>query len=172
MWTIIICGAIAIIVSSIIYYREVGIEYIDFFSAILVEIMFGLIGALIGILIAVIIPGKMIEQKETVQIIAIQDNITMNGSFFLGSGQVDGEMKYMYYYKSDSNTYKFGDIDADICSISYDSINPRIVFTYKIKDENAIINIFSINNKYYLDKAIIYIPEGSLVSNYNLDLKN
>lgn len=172
MWTIIICGAIAIIVSSIIYYREIGCDYIDFFSAILAAIIFGLFGAFIGALIAVIIPGKMIEQKETVQIVAIQDNITMNGSFFLGSGQIDGEMKYMYYYKSDNNTYKFGDIDADICSISYDSIDPRIVLTYEIKDENAFINNFTLTHKPRLVKATIYIPEGSLVSNYNLDLKN
>jgi len=99
----------------------------------------------------------------------LQDNNSVSGSFFLGSGYINGEMKYVFYYETDGG-YKMKQIDYDKALIKYTNETPKVE-TYREVQTDAFINKFSVymsgcgcNNK-----NIIYVPKGTIKQNYNLD---
>ena len=98
MWTIIIITAIALFIAI---YQEYNSYYSDFEDYILVSIPAILIGGIIGTAVAFALPAKTEIVKTTYNLEALQDNNSVKGSFFLGSGQIDGKMKYVFYYERD-----------------------------------------------------------------------
>lgn len=109
---------------------------------------------------------KTYHVVEDVDIYALQDNIATEGSFFLGSGHVDGELKYFYVEKTDIG-YTVKHVDADQTYIKYTSDRchiERYTYTYN----NWLVNLIAVP---LTDRYIIYIPEGSIVNNYTVDLK-
>ena len=125
-------------------------------------------GAILGLGIAFALPMKTESVQTTYNLEALKDNGSISGSFFLGSGQIDGEMKYIYYYEEDGY-YKMGDIDNDKAKIKYVDGDPYIE-EYKLKaKEGAFINYFAFDNLPEYTEYIIYIPKGSIKRDYKLD---
>ena len=109
---------------------------------------------------------KTYHIAEDVDIYALQDNVTTEGSFFLGSGNVDGEFNYFYVEKTELG-YTVKDIDADQAYIQYTSDRCHIerqTYTF----DNWFVNLIAVPLS---DRYIIYIPEGSILNNYSVDLK-
>lgn len=130
-----------------------------------------IIGFFVGFFIGIMIPSNTeITLKKTYYLVNMQDNSNVEGSFFLGSGTVDEELKYTFYYKS-GESYKLKQIPADLAKIKYlkGDNKPRIEVRGKEKTDD-FINHFSINtiddNNY-----TIFVPEGSIKNNYKLDAK-
>jgi hypothetical protein len=138
------------------------------------EWMFALfIGSMVGIAITLaasgIIGGIVVNEyvlKDTFPIYALQDNNGVQGSFFLGSGSVDSNLKY-YYAAQCEDGIKIYNIDTEKAILKNDE-NPHIE-TYKAQ----FVNKFLRNNLANLcdDKYKIYIPQGSIQYNFNVDLK-
>lgn len=133
---------------------------------------FGLMsmGFVLSILIALLIPLKTITVKYSCEIEAIQDNGSISGSFFLGSGHVNGGISYYLYVKGD-NGIGMIKIDADNALIHY-SDNPHIVILKQEEDKNSLRNKFSIRPTHEQDNEYdIYIPKGSIRNDFTLDAK-
>lgn len=131
--------------------------------AICVIMCFGALG------IASLFANSHYEKTNEIQIIALQDNGKVSGSFFLGSGSIDGKMQYTYMTKDNNNEMEMKQIDIDHASLIY-SNTPKVEEYEKFFDKK-IIKFFFGDQTFYSTKYKIYIPERTIKENYNVDLK-
>lgn len=163
MITIIIFGIIGFIISIISIFD--GFDYIvDIFLA---GIIGTLIGGLIGLVIALALPAKTEIVKTTYNLEALQDNNGVSGSFFLGSGQIEGKMKYVFYYEKDG-FYKLEQVDYEEVKVKYSDEKPKAERFNRKYVKDAFINNFAIGCNHY-QEYIIYVPKGTIKQNYTLD---
>ena len=164
MWTIIIITAIALFIAI---YREYDSYYCsDFVDYISASILGVLSGGLIGIGVALVLPAKTEIVKTTYNLEALQDNNRVEGSFFLGSGQIDGKMKYVFYYEN-NGYYKLEQVDCSKVRIKYSDEKPKAERFNRKDVKDAFINHFAIDCSY--QEYIIYVPKGTIKQNYTLD---
>lgn len=164
MWTIIIITAIALFIAI---YQEYNSYYSDFEDYILVSITAILIGVIIGTAVAFALPAKTEIVKTTYNLEALQDNNSVKGSFFLGSGQIDGKMKYVFYYENEGY-YKLEQADYNKVKVKYSDENPKAERFNRKNVKDAFINNFAIDYNCY-QEYIIYVPKGTIKQNYSLD---
>ncbi len=165
MWTIIIITAIAIFIANYNEYKHR--YYSDFEDYILVSIPAILIGGIIGTFIAFMLPAKTEIVKTTYNLEALQDNNSVKGSFFLGSGQIEGKMKYVFYYENDG-FYKLEQADYNEVKVKYSDDKPKAELFNQKNVKHAFINNFAIDCNCY-QEYIIYVPKGTIKQNYSLD---
>jgi len=148
-------------------------SYLEGYSGWLLDgIVFGILkgisGALIGFIIAFIMPMDLQEKNYTLNIEALQDNNSISGKFFLGSGQIDGKMQYVFYYE-ENGYYRMMQVDYNLVQIKYSDGIPKVNVTEMILSD-AFINYFTIPPPNYAKKSyIIEVPKGTIKNNYNLD---
>ena len=164
MWTIIIIIAIALFIAI---YREYNSYYSDFEDYILTSISAILIGGIIGTALAFVLPAKTEIVKTTYNLEALQDNNSVKGSFFLGSGQIEGKMKYVFYYERDG-FYKLEQADYSKVKVKYSNEKPKAERFNRKNVKDAFINNFAIDCNCY-QEYIIYVPKGTIKQNYSLD---
>jgi hypothetical protein len=164
MWTIIIITAIALFIAI---YQEYNSYYSDFEDYILVSIPAILIGGIIGTAVAFALPAKTEIVKTTYNLEALQDNNSVKGSFFLGSGQIEGKMKYVFYYENEGY-YKLEQADYNEVKVKYSDEKPKAERFNRKNVKDAFINNFAIDCNYY-QEYIIYVPKGTIKQNYTLD---
>jgi len=161
MITVIICAVALFVLGFIGMYKEDE----DIVLCILGGLFIACFGALFGTMIALIVPSVTEKSVDVIGLASLQDGGSLSGSFFLGCGIIDQEMKYTYYYESDGG-YRMGQKDVDDVLIKFTKDKPRIEI-HKRKQTDALINRFSIIMN--PAKYIFFIPEGSIKQNYKLD---
>lgn len=117
--------------------------------------------------------GNAIPESEqnivldnTIHIKALRDNRDVTGVIYLGRGKIETE-EYYYYVVNTNKGYETGKIRAENTYIKY-SDDPRIE-TYTSKGfKNKTAWIYAVPNYEY---KVIYIPEGSMITDYNIDLQ-
>lgn len=165
MWTIIIITAIAIFIACFNEYKHVF--YSDGFDYFMMVFLGLLIGGVIGTAIAFALPAKTEIVKTTYNLEALQDNNSVKGSFFLGSGQIEGKMKYVFYYERDG-FYKLEQADYEEVKVKYSDEKPKAERFNRKNVKDAFINNFAIDCNCY-QEYIIYVPKGTIKQNYSLD---
>ena len=130
-----------------------------------------LMGIGIGLGVAIILPSKMIEEKSTFKLVNLQDGSQISGNFFLGSGTIEGKMNYMFYYEKDSNTFAMSQIKYDVATVKYtkDSTTAYVECYKTVDDPNWFWNNFSYDVDYGDCHYVIYVPKGTIKTNFNLD---
>lgn len=140
-----------------------------------------------------IVSSEITEQKEEYKlvesqnIIALQDSSNTSGRFLLGSGTVGNSMYYCYYIDTDDG-YKYQQInttDYDV-DVSIKDCNenetPHIEkydrYTIPTSDKNwgwvfnpVLIAPQANQSVLSAQKIYIYLPEGTIDTNYKVDLK-
>lgn len=96
------------------------------------------------------------EVKSSQNIVNFKDNRDLQGGFFIGCGEVNTEQYYYYYYKTDKGSYKASKIKADEKATE----NP-LTFEPLLS-----LRISGTGEKYK-----IYIPEGSITTDFSVDMK-
>lgn len=124
-----------------------------------------LIGGLIGFIIALALPCVPKDATETFEIVSLQDGNSLNGHFFLGSGNISDEMVYTFYYKTEAGGFKLKQVKSELTEIMYSSESPKAIRHYYV--DGSWWNNFAID--FYESKWVIEIPEGSIKTNYVLD---
>ena len=152
-------------------------ELWDFGDGVLVFMFTCLIGVLLSVAIMVLGGGvatasgalTQSEKVEAVEVISLNDNSNTEGAFFLGSGSVNEESVYYYAYESDKGI-TVGEIDADEVYINYTDKQPRLE-EYRTKFKSEFLNwsfaYLGEDSCYYK----LYIPEGSIIEEYKIDLE-
>lgn len=161
---------IFIIIAFIITFIIVFINSYDFLYAFL----FGLVGAIIGSMLWVIIGPFIGINLPTTEIVteqelyALSDNSELSGHHYLFSGYVDEEYGYRYVINTEKGKHiEF--VSADNVYIEEGNYEPKIVkYTYEWKEDWYIL--FAINLFAEDDYTKIYIPEGTITNEYNIDL--
>lgn len=118
----------------------------------------------LGTAVGIFLPERV--ELQTHQIVALQDNIGVEGSFFLGSGTIDSEPHYTYMIETERG-FKLESVEADEAYIIYDD-NPRIQTKYKSLKYDWM---YLIAIKWSSAEYTFYIPEGSIYTGYKVDLQ-
>jgi hypothetical protein len=113
------------------------------------------------------IPMDTYVKKSSVNIETLQDNNSVNGSFFLGCGQIEGKMKYVFYYE-EKGLYKMCQINYNLVSIKYSEGKPKVNIL-EIYPTESFINNIAIDFNVFDKTFIIEVPKGTIKNNYNLD---
>lgn len=165
---IIVCIVISIVLGLWYWFSE-G----HYAEDLIYILLYGSTGLLVGFLIMLCAQPLFFNTQydeqlvETIELTALEDNFGVQGSAYLFSTQIDSELKYTYLYKS-TRGLTTGTIDADDAYLRDDAKSPRIEI-YKEHHPNVILDwLFWPGDTFY----VIYVPEGSIVTNsYNIDLK-
>jgi hypothetical protein len=134
-------------------------------------VAFSILGALLSFCIVLpisfMLPMDTYDKKYSLNIETLQDNNSVSGSFFLGCGQIEGKMKYVFYHEV-NGLYRMNQIDYDLVQIKYSDGKPKVNVT-----ENELtkswINFFALDFDIGLKTYIIEVPKGTIKNNYNLD---
>ena len=155
---------------SFFWHREW--QKLDFITDILVAFMVVVVSFLAMLLLVTAITTPAEQEYihiETIPIYAIENNNSIHGSFFLGSGSVSGKAKYYYIsdYKEGKKIYSI-DLNKAYVVESNDKI--PCIEVYKSQFTNEWLRKHFINvheeNAYK-----IIIPVGSIKYNFNVDLR-
>lgn len=142
-------------------------DWIDGFIDLLSHLFFGwLFGFLIWFIIAIILPMDLYWKEKYLDIVNLKDNSSVEGSFFLWSGYINGTMNYIFYYEKDW-LFNMMKIKYDKAQIKYTEWKPRVKIFEQYPTKNHI-NLFAIDIQEE-DKYIIEVPKWTIKTNYNLD---
>jgi hypothetical protein len=154
--------------------RDFGTALGDWaFGAVIAGLM-AIVGALAAFMIGMGVfaiwgPDAQYESQYTVPLVAMQDNTGVRGSFFLGSGGIGSASKYVYYYGTQETGYIQSWVYTDE-AVVYEVpglTEPRIEVIEDVRDTSKWYGIgFNDDPRY-----AFYIPVGSIVQGYNLDLE-
>ena len=135
-------------------------------------VLVSLLVLIVGILIVIFLEYYLIETREvtyheysTQELLSFSGLSSVEGSFFLGSGQVDGDINY-YYLVENNNVYEIEKIGRRDIKIKY-SDEPRIVVKQPKFESESLNKWFNIEGSH--QKKYFYIPEGSI--NYDFKVK-
>ena len=81
------------------------------------------------------------------------------GDFFLGCGTISNETLY-YFYTNENGAIRLKKVSYNYVTIYYTKEQPKVIYT---RTSNACSG--------YNYKWDIYIPEGSIVNNYDVNIK-
>lgn len=164
MYTILIVVAIFIVLLILtISDNENLSDMVGFSFAMLI------VGLVIGFVISLLIPSKVIEESTKYPLELIHDNQSINGSFFVGSGYYQGSIEYVFYYEN-NGVYKLKQTDTSRTSIKYTNEKPYVEFINVVKDKNAIINKFSTSCRGCRNmRYVLHVPKGTIKQIYSLD---
>ena len=146
--------------------RERDRDYIWWIS-IVASLLCGGITLIITALIGTAISSNEIIYKETVTpIVALEDNVASRGQFFLGTGSSKSDI-YYYYMIDTERGYVIKNVKACDAYIKYDT-DPRIVVESGRGFNHWYNYIWAFPTSVCYT---IYVPEGTILNNYNIDLK-
>lgn len=167
MYTVLIVLIIAIVVSIKFIIDEKDSNYIDRF--IIAPLLFITSGVLVGVFIAAILPAKTtMEVHSTKYLESLGDGSNISGSTFLGSGNFEEDMHYIYYFQVGEG-YKMGRISHKTVSVKYieDGSRPRLETIRPKKIEGTVRAKWTFVTLIG-EEHIFYVPKGSIKNNYNL----
>lgn len=139
-------------------------DFIDYIVSSFIGILLG--GAL-ALIVAIMLPMDIYDKHYSFNIETLQDNNSVSGNFFLGCGQIEGKMKYVFYYE-ENGLYRMMQIDYELVQIKYYDGKPKVNVTENYPSD-AFINKFAIDLDAFDKTYIIEVPKGTIKNNYNLD---
>jgi hypothetical protein len=169
MYTILLFFIITTLICLVINYYDIGIEsFSDFVLTLFLSSLQGLIGGMIGFLVALCFSLDYETIKYNKNIVSLKDNTSIKGNFFLGTGHIEGSMKYVFYVENNDNTYSMNMLDFDKAKIKYSTSNPKLKITKTIPVKNQwnnwAIDLCSVKTKY-----LIEVPIGTIKNDFQLD---
>lgn len=105
---------------------------------------------------------------ETYEIEALKDNMSLQGDYYLGSGQSEEIMNYYYMSKEDDGSMKMRNSSVDDSKIFTVEDEKEIRVEIKEKKYDNIIRQIFLNTEY---EYHYYIPKGSISNEYKVDLE-
>ena len=163
MYLIIIAVLIGIIIGVYNAYDD-GYDWLEYLMYPFLGVV---VGGVIGLAVAIALPMDTYQRHYTLTLEGLQDNNNISGNFFLGCGQIEGKMKYVFYYKS-GEFYRMAQVDYELVNIKYSTASPKVNVSEKYPTE-SFINNFAIDTDCYNQTYIMEVPKGTIKNNYTLD---
>lgn len=168
MGLLILLILVAATVSTLFICNAYYPEFIDY----LIGIFFGLIAALVVLLVAVI-PAFYVETKTVnphkTEIYSIKDNAKTSGSFVLGSGTVD-EKQYFYFVKEKDGFKTVSKAAVEDSKMKEGKYAKPYVLTYDVQFKSSFARFFYGENTGY-EEYEFYLPEDTITTEYKIDLE-
>lgn len=143
--------------------------FTELFDYIFVPIIFGFLVGFLGFLVAIALPMDTYDANYSYSIESLQDNSSIKGQCYLGSGSIEGKMQYIFYYQS-GEYYKMAQIEHDSAKIKYSNKKPIVHITENCPTDSWI-NYFAYDSDIHDKDYIIEVPKGTIKNNYNLNAK-
>lgn len=147
----------------------------DALMSTLMGALFGAVGFVVSAIISLLISSISPIQGEyqltkTEQLESISDNNSIHGRFFIGSGMIDGKMSYSFYYKSGSNEYRLGNVDANEATVKYSDDAPVVETYVYIKTPTKLQKLLIFTSCTCEDNQYVFhVPKGSIMNSFKLD---
>ena len=154
-----ICALAGLVIGIVVSVMEWGFD--------IENILYGILGALIGLLAALLLWLKTSEME----VHALADNAryssTVSGSVFIVQSRTNEKLKYSYMYECEGKGYGFDEVDAQQCYINYTEDTPKVVHQY-IGYKNPVFRwLFP---DIYEDEYIFYLPnDAQVINDFNID---
>lgn len=104
-----------------------------------------------------------VEVTDTIELVAMKDNLGVEGYHNLFSGHVDDELKYFYVYE-DEKGRTTGSVRADNSYIKYiDADETPYMEKCQRGNKSEFINVVFLSYETYY---VFYLPEGSVIADY------
>lgn len=113
--------------------------------------------------------SKIDKTYETeIEVVALNDSMSIEGKSFLGSGYINEQLSYYYLEKISDNELKMGHISADLAAIRFDNSNTgKIITIHKVQKPSYFRLI-----PHEIEEYVIILPENSqIIQNYVIDLQ-
>lgn len=123
----------------------------------------------VGLIITILLPANTYQSKESFTLITMKDGSNSSGSFFLGTGSVDGVMKHTFYYQEKNGDIKLKQIDASDAIIRYGKWNKAILHYEETLATDSWINYISYDFNIGDDKYLFEVPKGTIKTDFVLD---
>lgn len=166
MLTVLICFGIGLIIGLISCRKK------EVSDALIAPLLFG---ALTGFLIAVVLSGGNLGEKDgelravkTESIVSIEDDSRIDGHFVLGFGIVKEGLCFTFYRGNNDSGYVFDYIEAARAKVVERDGIPRIEYRGWVR-KGSIWKSFVIYPPTH--EIIICVPKGTIVKTFNLDSK-
>lgn len=140
-----------------------GMDFIDYFGATLIGVA---LGGFLGFFVALSLPAKFYTAHTIKKLENLQDGNSTKGSFYLGVGQIEGKMRYVFYVE-ENGLYRMNQIDYNLAAIKYTNSIAKVHF-YEERKTSDIINYFALDFRCD-DNYILEVPNGTIKNTYNLD---
>lgn len=174
MTTLIICIAIGVLLGFF-----TGLDDDGWPTAIGWGFCGALWGTVVGCVVAGVIglfayTGTHWEQTRRTPLVSVADGSSTHGSFFLGSGSVDGSPSFTWYESDGENSFIRQQTDAYDATIHYVEKGVQPYYTLREQKPNEGFFEptwgFNVSDPAGLDYDF-YIPRGSITHSYRLDNK-
>lgn len=157
------------VVISIVLYLLAG-DYYGVFEAIITSIGVAIAAAIFGALIAFCLPHKTYDKIAKYPIVNMADGSGLSGRFLLGSGNINSKMSYAFYYIQDDGFYKMAVIESSIVRVSYTKPEEQPTCVQHILSTADVwYNWFSLDSDIGDEEYELYVPKGSINTQYKLD---
>ena len=124
------------------------------------------------VIVAIIVPLFFPTTQVLIQtqnILALNDNISIEGNYFLFSGYINEKMEYRYIIDTDKGKH-VESCDVDNTYIKETTDDKHYIEHYKSEFKYQWMRTWFI----CLDDSsydVIYVPKGSITTKYNIDLE-
>jgi len=179
---------IVYIVAAVIFFISAAVFYMEddsFVGAIAVGAVMGGIAWAVTALIILNISNNYIDahmsemtiytsEVRITQIKSLNDNTgNMSGSFFLGTGNIGPDSRFYFYACYSDSTYMLKDLNADRVTIVESDFRKPCVVKYEshIDWSRTEISLFLFKLEKQKYRYEIYVPENTIIIQYNLDTK-
>jgi len=153
MVTILICAII-----GMIFFGYDSDWRFDLLNGVMSSFTGIMVGGLLGLILAIILPLDTYDKQYSLNIESLQDN-SVDGNFFLGTGNIGGKMKYTFYYE-ENKLYRMVQLDYDLVQIKYSDNRPKVNVTEKFPTE-SLINYFAWDFDCFSKTYIIEVPKNT-----------
>ena len=167
----IITGVLVCIVSIVKVFCDSFNDWFDKINLSIASILFSAAITLIVLLVSSLIVSNCAEIKydmiSDTKIIALKDNQSTNGNFYVFGGYVDEDL--CYYYATETKLgYKTEKIKADNTYIRYTNENPHVERYYArfANDRVHLLGFCMLDDTY-----VIYCPDGTVINEFKVDLE-
>ena len=149
-------------------------DYGEFGEGLAAWFITTLVGVLVSILLSFFVglfflSHNVGEITSVKNISSLKDNVSIEGrGGFLRGTTIENQL-YYYYMVETENGYTFEKIDANNTYIKYSDNNFRIETKSYLTFDNPVLYWFALPMRN--SETIIYIPEGSIVYDYEIDLE-
>ena len=132
------------------------------------KLLVGIFFACVLFLFVAIVDGIISQNNyiktDVVELVSFSNGTTQKGSFFLGTGSLEGELIYSYCYRSNGGI-QMSFIPAEKTTIFEEDVTQPRIEVYSLKGK-----IFGMVND-TPSKYHVYIPNGSIWQGYDVDVR-
>jgi hypothetical protein len=150
----------------------------EYFFGVLFTFIMGLFGMMIACIATAFVPASsiVISEEYDIPIYAIQDNVTtsyVHKTYVCKTYSAQNDLNYFYLYEDeDGKGITFDNVPAKKSYLNFTEGEDEQPFVHVRKYEVTGIFKYLVLDKSYDVEYYFYIPEGSVTSDYNIDLTN